>query len=149
MARQCSRGRLGAAWGSLHRRRHRSIGSTRRGCFHLCRSATTTTAKHTAGTARRTAAASGLEAMGAGGAWAKNGKGSPRRCGVCQIHLVEEVEAIGVHRLPQVSATKVAGVGRNRRATAEATRVWEWEREERERQPRWLSGSIWPTQQGG
>jgi hypothetical protein len=42
MARQCPRGRPGTAEGSLHWRRRRSIGSTHRGRFHLCRSATQT-----------------------------------------------------------------------------------------------------------
>jgi hypothetical protein len=104
--------------------------------------------RRTTSTVRRTTAKSSLEAIGSGGAWARNGKGSPRRSGVCQIHLVEGVEAIGAHHLPQVTATEVAGESRNRRATAEAIRVRERVRGER-RWPSWLSGSVWPTQQGG
>jgi hypothetical protein len=73
--------------------------------------------ERTTSTTRVTGVASSSEATRAGGNRVRDGKGSPQRGGVRQIHLVEEAEGSGARRLPQMA---VAEVGGGRRRSPEA-----------------------------
>jgi hypothetical protein len=144
MAGQCPCGRPGATWGSLH--------CAAPGPPHL---GTSTGDAHTpwqpqtcaASTGKRSGRVSSSEAIGAD----KNPSGDwpqiSRRGEGFQVHLMEEEEGSGAHRLPRCQWRKspeMAGICRRRR------RHWLQERaREKERgrvsEAEWAR-SVWPTQ---
>jgi hypothetical protein len=120
MARQCPRGRPGAADQARPREVFTGGGVAAQGA--PVGDASTCAAqppKHrTTNTGKRSGKVSSSEATRAGETRAGSSSGSPRRGGVFQIHFVGKEEDTEAIILPKVAAAEDAEGGRNHRATA-------------------------------